>query len=378
MFKFYINRKILYTAFFSLLACFTSSQLFAGGADNQIINSLDIMNESSLGNSPSRILVLSGKEDIKTPYDDLLSNTPFIPINKITEPIVLKEGLFVTKYNSLLREKLTKEYPKAFQSKTISKYFFKTLAERAYSYNGYLAPNFFNAVVNGRTIFYRIRYYIDSQKFSPLIKKALMYLYLQETVYVRNIKDPRVAIKSLAKIPEYPVLYIIGPPDFLLAKIKEEEIAKGESKSESKDKSKSTKKRKIGDINLSDTRQNSSKIDFSAATDEYGNQLEGNFLNFERGNNLYFICATYYKDFSNLPPEKQLKILDLIYSFNSTLTQSRPIRADNSFISYLKMQFNDIQRDQFLKYRLKTNETWLILPRSLDIYKNLKIAKNND
>jgi hypothetical protein len=335
---------------FSLLSCLLSSQLFAGGADGEIKNSQDIMTENVLSTAPAKVIVLKGNEKIKTPFDDLIEEIPYVPIEKIMEPIVFKKGLFITEYNKLLREKLIGEYPKAFKSKTINEFFFKALAQRTYSHDGYLAPDFFNAVVNGRTIYFRVSHFINNAKFDPLIKIALMYLYLQETVYLRNIKDPHIAMETLSKIPVYPVLYMINPPEFL----------------------------KNAETELIDRGRLKNKVDYSKAEDQFGNPVFGNYINFEMGENLFYICANYYPAFINLPPEEQLKILDIIKSFNSTLTSARPIRADNTLISYLREQFHDIKRDRFLKYRLKSNETWLLLPQSIDSHKNQNSKVNND
>ena len=340
------NKNRIYIALLILLPFISSTQIFAEGS---IVNTMDIMNTSELSAAPAKVVVLTGNEDVETPYDDLLKETPYIPIDKITEPIVFEEGLFVTDYNRLLREKLMKEYPKAFQNEVINDRFFKALAERTYTFNGYLNPDFFNAVINGRTAYFRISYFLKTQKMWPLVKLSLMYLTLNETVYMRNIKNPKTAIQHLSKIPDYPVLYIIDPPKFL------------EDVESVLDKRNSAKK----------------KVDYSKAVDEFGNPLFGNYVNFEMGENLYYICANFYPKFVNLPPQEQLKLLDIIKSFNITLTEARPIRADNTLVSYIREQFRAIERDHFLKYRLEINKTWLLLPKNLDIYTKQKEAKSN-
>ena len=368
-------KKIVYISILIIVVCVFGSNIFAGGADNEIINSLDIMTENILSGTPARVLVLFGKEDIVTPYDDLLDPTPYAPIKKITKPMIFPEDLFVTEYNKLLRERLKKEYPDTFNNKTIDEYFFKALAEATYSHDGYLDSKYFNDTVNGRTIFYRIANHIKTMKFKPLVEKAVLYIYLQQTVYLRNIKNPKKAILKLSKIPKDPILYIIDPPDFLLSKINKIEEAKEKSSSKKKKRKDSDSDPYSGE---SRTSLSNTDLEYSIATDIEGNALPGDFLNFPLGNNLYFICSTYFEKFPNFPPEIQLKILDNIFSFNISLTEARPVRADNTLVSYLRMQFLSLKQDSFLKYRLKESNTWLLLPQNLDQYKNLKVDINND
>ncbi|MCF7888995.1 MAG: hypothetical protein K9L78_02650 [Victivallales bacterium] len=110
--------------------------------------------------------------------------------------------------------------------------------------------------------------------------------------------------------------------------------------------------------------QNTGKT--SEVLDKYGNVLYGNYLRATLGSNLYYICASCYKNFVNLPIETRKKILEYIYSFNITLTESKPIRADNSLYSYILGQINLIKRDPLLKYRLSLDYSWILLPNSIN------------
>jgi hypothetical protein len=353
---FLTKKKYIYTVITALLTFITSTSSFAAGADNEITNTADIMSENVTTSQPVQVLILAGNKNIETPFDDILRTTPFIPIARISKPIVFKKGLFITDYNRLLREQLIYKYPKAFQNKIVNTMFFRALAELTYSNNGRLEAEFFNDVVAGREKYFAIRQHIEKLNFKPLIKKAIMYLYLKNTIYFRDIKDQKVAIETLSKIPKNPVLYIIDPPEFLLRAISEQ---------------------KSGFIS-SNIESSNENLKYSRVTEDSDKNLPSNIINFELGDNLYFICSNFYSNFTTLPPEKQLEILKSIYEFNLTLTTTRPIRADYSLLTYLEMQFHDIKKDHFLKYRLKANTTWLLLPSSLNIYKNSKESKNND
>ena len=315
----------------------TSNDLISGNS----VSTADLL-PGSINSQNMEVVILTGEEDLETPYDSLMDETVYVPINNISEPIILEKGLFVTDYKEILKNKLIAEYPAAFQNTTINDFFFDALSEYTYSMNGVLSPDFFNEIVKNREEYYKVRNYIMTLQMHHLLKLGLQFLCARGYIYRHDMKSAKTTIEELSNIPPYPVMLIINPPDFLIP------TKENETKS------------------TLDFLKNLGKIE---SKDDFGNTLYGNYISYGMGENLYYICGGVYPDFLNLPPKAQLQILDYIASFNVTLTTSKPIRYDNTLWSYLKEQFNLMKRDKFLKYRLTLKHPWLLLPKDLTSYK---------
>lgn len=331
----------------------SQGSLISSPSNSGIINSRDIISGTIFSGSSNKAIILTGAEDLTTPYDDLLDKVNFIPIKKISKPFYFKKGLFVTEYRKIIEEKLKKKYPEAFKINTINNFFFNAAAQYTYSNDGRLDPEFYNMIVDGRKKYFEVKKYIMQLKFHRLIKVGLQYLTARSFIYTHTSKSADKAKKKLAKIPDYPLLYVLNPPDFLIPK-----NVQNKEKDESAERNSTL-------INSSyEELQNTGKT--SEVLDKYGNVLYGNYLRATLGSNLYYICASCYKNFVNLPIETRKKILEYIYSFNITLTESKPIRADNSLYSYILGQINLIKRDPLLKYRLSLDYSWILLPNSIN------------
>ena len=203
--------------FIILLFSISASALAA--STSQIKNSDDIITENTVSVSSTKVLILAGNEDIKTPFDSLMKETAYIPINKISDQIIFEKGLYITDYRAILEKKLMSEYPAAFQNKTINDFFFGALSEHTYSMNGKLSANFFNEIVEGREKYFEVRNYIMNLKMYRLIKLGLQYLCARAFIYQHNIKNAKQTIQELSNIPEYPMLYVIDPPVYFLPRI---------------------------------------------------------------------------------------------------------------------------------------------------------------
>jgi len=241
-----------------------------------------------------------------------------VPVKHISQGVTFEENLTVNEYQILVEDLLVKEYPNMDPYSVTSLYFFRALAENVYSLNGYMPPNIFNSIVDDRETFREINIFITNLDIKPAIKTALKRLYVILCIYLHDVRSDKYPVKDLSKIPSNAILY------------------------------------------------------------ELENQpvsMLGDFVGGEYGENLYYICGSFYKGFTELPKNIQLKVIEYIYSFNPTLTIAEPIAKKYYFYNYVKDFIIPPKRYELLKYQVRGEATWIILPQNIDMS---LLEKSND
>jgi hypothetical protein len=238
----------------------------------------------------------------------LVSNTP---IKYISDGIDFKEGLTVDKYQILIRNIVEKKNPDLNPESADSKYFFRALAENLYSLNGYLPANKFNSIVDARAIYLKVNIYIDTLKVKPEIKKSLKQLYIIACIYMQKIRQSEASLQKLKKIPSDSILF-----------------------------------------ELKNYKSMSTLGEYTAGM---------------AGENLYYICCAFYNKFTDLPKEKQMEVLDRIYSFNPTLEIASQIIPHYNFSYWILSILPSKVKPKLLKYCVAGNIGWLILPININL-----------
>ena len=233
-------------------------------------------------------------------------------INHISKDIDFKEGLTVDEYQILIKDMLKKKYPDLNTESMDSMYFFRALAENTYSLDGCLLAKTFNTIVDARATYLKIYSYIATLEINHNIKESLAKLYIVACIYMRKVKESVRSLKVLTKIPSNGILY----------KLKDHPLE---------------------------------------------NFPLGEYVGGETGENLYYICASFYNNFTELPKKSQQKALDKIYSFNPTLMIAEPIRENYDFYHWIVNAIFPSAKPQLLKYCMRPQTGWLILPKTIDV-----------
>ena len=301
-----------------LLCIFTCEyQVFSFSSSNEGSRNVGINpadnNKTSISNIPKTATAI--KEEIKYTNDskDVSKNISFasnVKINHISENITFNEGLTVVEYQNFIRNMLKKKYPDLNAKSMDSRYFFKALAENTYSLNGCLLAKTFNKIVDNRASYLKINGYINTLKIHPDIKKSLKELYIVAYIYLHKIESSR-SLEALKYIPANGILY------------------------------------KITDHPVTD-------------------YPLGEYVGGKRGENLYYICASFYDNFTKLPKKSQQKVLDKIYSFNPTLMIAEPIVENYNLYHWILNAIFPLEKPRLLKYCIRPNIGWLILPKTID------------
>ena len=258
-------------------------------------------------------------------------------VEHISSPIKFKKGLFLYEYQDLLREYFLSNYPEIFQSSISTKYFIRTLAEITYSLNGYLPVDDFNEIVDARDIYLEIGAYIEELEYDETLKAALDELYVLACIYVRIITDPQYPIEKINLIPDDAILVDLTKQTGLYPVVAEDQDPDYLYNSEAEDQ----KPDYIDDSDL------------------------GTYVGNKPGINLYYICASFYDEFPTLSKNDQIAVLDYIYSFNPTLMLAPSLNVRYNFYDYIRQLFLPPPKPELLKYCLRGDVSWLILPKTI-------------
>jgi len=265
-------------------------------------------------------------------------DTGCVKIEPITQSVNFEKGFNTRQYYLLVQDWLEKKYPNAFGEKAwATVYFFRVLAEYVYSTGGRLDPEFFNTVCTGREVFFRINYFIQNLEVSDDIKYALTKLYAFASIYARVISSEKEIVAKLSLIPKGSVLYLIPEMDQPLYAAEFPQLS-------------------------------SKELPNTSA----GGVVFGRYVATEFGANLYYICVDHYVNFLSLPPATKQKIIEDIYTFNPTLIRAPDIRINYYFVTYIYRYIKNLifpnPNPPLLKYALRGEINWLILPKTLDKY----------
>jgi hypothetical protein len=227
-------------------------------------------------------------------------------------------GLTVIGYQILITDLISKKYPALNIHSSDSKYFFRALAENMYSLNGYISADEFNSIVDARATCLKVSDYIDTLKVSPDIKSSLKQLYIYTCIYMQAINESIKTLKKLKNIPVNSVIYELK---------------------------------------------------------NYGeNTPLGELVGGTSGENIYYICAAFYDKFTDLSKEKQMEVLDHIYSFNPTVQIAPQILSRYDFFHWILSFFYG--KPKLLKYCVRDNIGWFILPKTIHLNSNTESRKN--
>ena len=319
----------------SSFICFFSFSVFAGFLDNFA----GTQSVATLGNTQSAIGVSSAPSSSGVgkgisrkatsvfgydPNEVLDYNTQKIgsfDIKPLEHGIQLKTKLTVEQYQILIKDWLNNIYENKFDSKAwVLMYFVRALAEMTFSNDGYFSTVNFNSVLTGFENYRKIDTCISKLGVSSAVKYSLAKLFAAGCVYTRYVDNAFAAEATdvIKKIPKGVVLYHM------------EEQAEN--------------LRQEGKI-----------------TDE---KLE-NFIGYDHGENLYYICASYYDNFKDLPKDKQIKIINQVYSYNPTLMEAPPIKRKMYFWNYLMDYFYPEKNPEVMKYCVRGYVNWVLLPKSI-------------
>ncbi|MEI6055112.1 MAG: hypothetical protein WCR55_03555 [Lentisphaerota bacterium] len=255
-------------------------------------------------------------------------------IQPIKQDMLFKKGLSVIQYDILITGWLNSIYLNRFKTNVMAlRYFSRGLAEYAYSYNGYISTDFYNQMINRYKNYLTIDIEIEKLQLTTDIKYSLAKLYAAGCVYAGEVTSTSYAVDKISKIPKDTVLYHMQEQSGEL-------YQEGKfSDAEAQDKP--------------DDAKNLEKKDL------------GNFVGYDHGENLYYICLAYYPKFRDMPKSSQIKFVDAIYSYNPTLMLAPPVKRNeyawNYFIDWIWPKTNP----QLMKYCLKPYSNWVILPKTI-------------
>ena len=324
-----------------------SSDMFAG-PKSALSNSIQgaISSASSVSAYSSTVGGVSRKSTSVFGYDknEILDYSTQgiggIDIKPLQTGLQFKTKLTVEQYQILIRGWLNNIYENKFNSKAWAlKYFVRALAELTFSNKGYLSTTDFKFVLDGFENYRIIDICIAKLELSSRIKYSLAKLFAAGCVYTRFI-DKELTIKTIdviKKIPKDCVLYHMEEQA-------EELMQEG----------------KIADIG-SDT---------MLAPDNTGSQrLDrdqlGNFVGHEHGENLYYICMSHYDNFKDLSLDKQIKIVNQIYSYNPTLMEAPSVKRKEYCWDYFMDYFFPQKNPEVMKYCVRGYVNWILLPESI-------------
>jgi hypothetical protein len=263
-----------------------------------------------------------------------------LDIKPLQAGIQFKTRLTVEQYQILIKNWLNSIYNNRFNSKAWAlKYFIRGIAELTFSNKGYLSTADFNSILSGFENYRKIDSCIAKLELSSRIKYSLAKLFAAGCIYTRFIDYDFTlnAIEIIKKIPKDCVLYHMEEQS-------EELMQEG----------------KIADVG-SDTMLSP---DESSKQNLICDQL-GNFVGYEHGENLYYICMSHYDNFKDLPLDKQIKIVNQIYSYNPTLMEAPPIKRKRYCWDYLINYFYPEKNPEVMKYCVRSYVNWVLLPETL-------------
>ncbi len=307
----------------------------AGGMINSTISSMSMTNVASLHpNAPKRdyITILGiGKGEV---LDYKTQEFEHFDIQPLKQDVQLKKGLSTIQYNILVTGLLNSLYPDKFGNSVFAlRYFTRCLAEYAYSYNGFVSKDFYSQMISRYNNYLIIDDVLRKTDIPTDIKYSLAKLYALGCVYSKEIKLPKPEIEKISRIPKDAVLYFI-----------EEQAGELYNEGEFSD------------------------IDVQGKPDDNANLEKdslGNSIGYDHGENLYYICLTFYPKFKNMPKSAQIKFINDVYAYNPTLMLPPPIKRNrfawDYFINWLWPKPNPA----LMKYCLMPYFNWLILPKTL-------------
>lgn len=264
-----------------------------------------------------------------------------LDIKPLRDGIQFKSKLTVEQYQILIKGWLNSIYDNKFDSNAWAlKYFIRALAELVFSNKGYLSAVDFNCVLNGFENYRKLDNCITKLELSSRIKYSLAKLFAAGCVYTRFIDDKFTieAVDIIKKIPTDCVLYHMEEQS-------EELMQEG----------------KIADIG-SDTMLAPDK---KSNSQNFARDQLGNFIGYQHGENLYYICMSYYDNFKDLSLEKQIKVVNQIYSYNPTLMEAPSIKTKRYCWDYLIDCFYPKKNPEVMKYCLRGYVNWVLLPESI-------------
>ncbi|MCP4179544.1 MAG: hypothetical protein GY756_17425 [bacterium] len=259
-------------------------------------------------------------------FDYSKQNVREFELKPLTHDQQFKKGLDTDRYEILIKGWLNYKYNNDFSDDTwASKYFIKALAQCTYSMNGTLPAKDFNEVLKGRKTYFVANNYIKALKVKPEIKYALNKLYAAACIYSRKVKSLKYSLNKIKKIPSNSILYripIIG--------------------------------------------ENESGVKLENALKKIrAESTLGDYVGTAHGENLYYICASYYDGFMNMPLNQQIQFINTVYSYNPTLMLAPNIKRNYFLYGYIKQLIFPEKTPEALKYCLRGEVNWLILPPTL-------------
>ena len=344
----YDMRLILISVFLCLFSVSGLAELLdsIAGTQSAVFNSVQSSISSATAYSSGGIGSVSRNATSVFGYDEnevLDYSTQEIgsfDIKPLQAGVQFKTKLTIEQYQILVKNWLNNIYENKFDSNAwVLKYFVRTLAELAFSSKGYLSVTDFNAVLSGFKNYREINNCITKLELSSPIKYSLAKLFTAGCVYTRFIdRDFTLkAIDVIKKIPKDCVLYHMEEQS-------EELMQEG----------------KIADIG-SDTMLSPDK---GMKQNIERDQL-GNFIGYEHGENLYYICMSHYSNFKDFSLDKQIKIINKIYSYNPTLMEAPPIKTKMYCWNYFIDYFYPKKNPEVMKYCVRAYVNWVLLPESI-------------
>jgi len=313
---------------------------FVGSADVYSVNNAlqdaiqRVWSRTTKPSVPQRdyITIIGIGKDEKLDYAS--QNFVHFEIAPIDKDLQLKQNLSVNQYDLLVTGWLNSIYINKFRNNVWAlKYFARALAEYAYAYNGYIDSDFYEEVIARYNIYLQIDSEIRELEIISDIKYSLAKLYAAECIYNTEIDSSKYELEKISKIPKDAILYHM------------EEQA-GELLQEGK----------FSDAEAQDKTDTEKNLD---------KQELGNFVGYNHGVNLYYVCLAYYPKFKDLAMESQIKIINDIYSYNPTLMEAPSIKRNRYAWSLLLDWISPKPNPQVMKYCLKPYCNWVILPKTI-------------
>lgn len=290
--------------------------------------------ESSTANPPKRTIITIlgiGKNEV---LDYKSQEFEHFDINPISQDMHFKKGLSVVQYDILITGWLNSIYLNKFRNNVWAlRYFSRALAEYSYSYNGFLSKDFYFKVIDRYKNYLTIDNELNKVSIATDIKYSLSKLYAVSCIYDEEVSSTSYAISKISKIPQDVILYHMEEQ---AGELYEE----GDfSDTESQDKPNDAKQLEKRDL--------------------------GNYVGYEHGENMYYICLAYYPKFKDLTKVNQVKFLDKIYSYNPTIILAPPLKRGTYAWNYLIDWIWPEKNPEVLKYCMKSYVNWVILPKNL-------------
>jgi hypothetical protein len=238
-------------------------------------------------------------------------------------------------YDLLLTGWLNSIYVDKFRNNVWAlKYFSRGLAEYAYSYNGLIAKEFYEKMIERYNHYLAIDNEIEKINTSTDIKYSLAKLYAAGCVYSGEVTSSTEAIEKISKIPSDSALYFMEEQA-------DELYQEG----------------KFSDVEAQDKpidQKNLEKKDL------------GSYVGYDHGENLYYICLAYYPKFKDMNKPSQIRFINDIYSYNPTLMLAPPVKRGPFAWDYFMDWLSPKPNPQLMKYCLRPYCNWVILPKTLN------------